>query len=100
MTCQLVGGPFDGDCGDVQIDPLPPMVWVWACGEEGDDCPFGGIHWQNQAVRDELQPERYRIGPRRERAGAWVQLYLHADLGLESPDSEDAKVDVPEEVHA
>lgn len=77
VLCELVGGPYDGDDGRVNL-PLPAELWVWTCGDSG--CPHGGVHWALRARPDTPLPlQRYVQRGVRERGDEVVHLYVHGD---------------------
>lgn len=78
----LVGGPYDGDEGD--IGELPPVLWAGPCDDCGDpDCR---IVWYINQKRAEPRDangnslEQYKRGPME----ALYTKYVHHDLDLDS----------------
>lgn len=47
MTARLVGGPHDGDSGQLIVDPPPATIWVIECPDP--HCP-DGTHWYASPV--------------------------------------------------
>lgn len=92
---RLVGGRFDGDEGDLLVEPPPPILYATDCpgpetcedtfeSRNGPRCELNGVHWWASAERalavDGQPPAAYRL----DRHEGNTAIYVHDGL-LDTP---------------